>query len=216
MMWRWKIAQAAEIRWWQLYLKDKDPKAYLAWKGQYWTNLLANIGLEHIPENAKCLDAGSSLAGIFMVLKSQEVLAIDPLMEAYQKELPNFFQPQWYTHTLFEKGMLEHIKCQDQFDYVFCLNVINHVKDIKAALDKLWGSLKAGGTLVLSIDAHNYEIFKHIFRWIPADVLHPYQYNLKEYMAMLQAYAPEQKITVTTYKKEFFFNYYILQIQKPL
>lgn len=214
-MLRWKIAQAAEIRWWQMYLKDKDPQTYLEWKRQYWKDLLHNIKLDHIPNNAKCLDAGSSLAGIFMVLQQQQVLAIDPLMNAYKTEFPQFFNTESYTNTIFEQAVLEDLKGTMAFDYIFCLNVINHVKDIHKSLNKLWQVLSPGGTLVLSIDAHNYSFFKHLFRLVPADILHPYQYDLKEYTAMLQAFAPQQNIEVLEYKREFFFNYYILKIQKP-
>ena len=42
---RWKIAQAAEIRWWQRYLKNKPTADYAAWKRQYWRDLLTEIGL---------------------------------------------------------------------------------------------------------------------------------------------------------------------------
>lgn len=215
-MLRWKIAQAAEIRWWQMYLKNKDPKTYLAWKAQYWKDLLKNIGLENIPHQAKCLDAGCSLAGIFMALENQSVLAIDPLMEAYKSELSDFIKEDWYANTSFQATTLEALQTDIKFDYIFCLNVINHVKDIKASLDKLWEVLAPGGMLILSVDAHNYKAFKYLFRCIPADILHPYQYDLQEYKNMLQIYAPQQTIKSLEYKKEFFFNYHILQISKPL
>ena len=29
MKWRWKIAQAAEIKWWKQYLKKQTPAEYL-------------------------------------------------------------------------------------------------------------------------------------------------------------------------------------------
>jgi 2-polyprenyl-3-methyl-5-hydroxy-6-metoxy-1,4-benzoquinol methylase len=214
-MLRWKIAQAAEIRWWQNYLKRKKPAEYLAWKSQYWRDFLQKIGLDTLPTGATCLDAGSSLAGIFMVLEQQKVKAIDPLMSAYQEQLPAFFERAWYPHTQFETQRLEDLADENAYDVVFCLNVINHVADIKDALRRLWQALRSGGRLVLSIDAHNYKIFKYLFRIIPADILHPHQYDLREYQAMLQAFAPEAELKTQLFKREFFFNYHVLQITKP-
>ena len=42
------------------------------------------------------------------------------------------------------------------------------------------------GTLVLSIDAHNFSFFKHLFRLMPGDILHPHQYDLTEYKTFLE------------------------------
>ena len=89
---RWKIAQAAEIRWWQRYLKNKDTGDYATWKKAYWTKLLSEIGLSALlnPNTAaqKILDAGCGPAGIFMVLTPQHQLtALDPLLNDYEKKL---------------------------------------------------------------------------------------------------------------------------------
>ena len=48
MTFRWKIAQAAEIRWWQRYLKNKPTADYAVWKTDYWQILLAEIGLSDL------------------------------------------------------------------------------------------------------------------------------------------------------------------------
>lgn len=69
--------------------------------------------------------------------------------------------------------------------------------------------VKPGGTLVVSIDAHNYSGFKKLFRLIPGDILHPHQFDLKEYQNMLASRGVEIEKSVL-YKKEFFFSYYIL------
>ena len=46
---RWKVAQAAEIRWWKLYLRRKDPQEYLRRKAAYWRRVLKQAALELLP-----------------------------------------------------------------------------------------------------------------------------------------------------------------------
>jgi len=108
------------------------------------------------------------------------------LIESYEAKLPHFSK-QDYPHVHFEENTVEQIDKKDAFDAVFCLNVINHVKDIDAAYDALVKSLKSGGILVLSIDSHNTGFFRWLFRRVPLDILHPYQYSLEEYEAALKS-----------------------------
>ena len=129
---RWKIAQAAEIRWWQRYLKNKNTSDYATWKKAYWTKLLSEIGLSALlnPNTAaqKILDAGCGPAGIFMVLTPQhQVTALDPLLNDYEKKLAHFKQI-FYPDVTFVSKSLESFDAEKQnFDTVFCLNAINHV-----------------------------------------------------------------------------------------
>jgi 2-polyprenyl-6-hydroxyphenyl methylase/3-demethylubiquinone-9 3-methyltransferase len=84
-----------------------------------------------------------------------------------------------------------------------------------ASFDKIVDLTKANGRLVVSIDAHNYGFFKHLFRTLPGDILHPHQYDLAEYEAMLTRRGCHIARTVLM-KKEFFFNYYVLVTTKSL
>ncbi len=216
-MLRWRVAQAAEIRWWKRYLRRRNPQEYLAWKRAYWLDFLQKLGFDKLPDGAFCLDAGSSLAGIFMVLQRQTVVALDPLMEAYKRDLSAFFEPKNYPQVQeFRAQEIEKMQEEAAYDYVFCLNVINHVANLRAALAALWRSLRAGGWLVLTVDAHNYRAFKHIFRLIPADILHPQQNDLAEYIALLRQLSPDAAIKTQILKREFFFSYQAIILQKPL
>jgi 2-polyprenyl-6-hydroxyphenyl methylase/3-demethylubiquinone-9 3-methyltransferase len=219
-MLRWKIAQSAEIRWWQNYLKKKDPTQYLAWKRQYWRDFLQKIYIDNVLKAGlalplRCLDAGSSLAGIFMILEHQEVTAIDPLMDIYLEKFPQFIKKEDYPNVDFQTLKLEALAEKNAYDIVFCLNVINHVADIKTALSRLWAALRSGGEFILTVDAHNYKAFKYLFRIFQGDILHPHQYDLSEYKNMLLALAPNSEIKSQLIKKEFFFNYYLLHLRKP-
>ena len=220
MTFRWKIAQAAEIRWWQNYLKNKPTTDYAHWKTHYWENLLLETGLERLntPEgtgegsNTRILDAGCGPAGIFMIFKNQKVDALDPLLDDYEEKLPHF-KKSLYPNVTFYSQPLETFDKTNEYEAVFCLNAINHVADLDKCFDILVNSVKAGGHLVVSIDAHNFLFLKTIFQTIPGDILHPHQYDLKEYSDMLTSRGCLLEKTILK-KKEFIFNYYILVLKK--
>lgn len=206
---RWKVAQWAEIRWWKRYLKNKDEASYADWKQNYWKDLLSKLGKDfELKDGQKVLDAGCGPAGIFTILEKQTVTAVDPLLDQYEKELSHFKEED-YPYTKFVCSPLEAYEVKDTFDVVCCLNVINHVHDIEKSTDNLCNALKKNAQLLLSIDAHNHAIFKHVFRTLPGDILHPHQYDLKEYQKMLTSRGLKIQQTVHV-KKEFLFDHYLL------
>ena len=89
MQLRWQIAQFFEMRWWRRYLSGKEKDAYLDWKKNYWRALLDRLDLS-IPNGATVLDAGCGPAGIFTVLPTNKVDALDPLLDQYERHLPHF------------------------------------------------------------------------------------------------------------------------------
>lgn len=210
---RWRVAQYFEIRWWKNYLKGKDINTYLSWKKEYWNNFLKKIeGHINLHKNSKILDAGCGPAGIFIVLEDYDVTAIDPLLDQYNDSLDHFKRNQYPT-TKFETIPLENLNKHEEFDLIFCLNAINHVSDLKQAFKQLYLSTKTGGILVVSIDAHNHMLLKHLFRLQPGDILHPHQYDLKEYEQMLIDLNCTILQTVLI-KKEVLFNHYVLVARK--
>nr|MBP8067504.1 methyltransferase domain-containing protein [Pedobacter sp.] len=151
-------------------------------------------------------------AGIFIALKDHEVTAFDPLLDTYNKTLQHF-KFEMYPTVKFKTDTLESFKSKEQFDTVFCMNAINHVSELDKAFLTLYQLTKPGGKIVVSIDAHNRQFFKHLFRLQPADILHPHQYDLKEYEEMLTSLNCEILLT-SLIKKEFLFNHYILVAEK--
>jgi 2-polyprenyl-3-methyl-5-hydroxy-6-metoxy-1,4-benzoquinol methylase len=210
MKFRWKVAQAAEIRWWQGYLNKKDKAEYLNWKKDYWKTFLKECELD-VPTNATCSDIGCGPAGVFTVLENEHIDAIDPLLDSYEQKLDHF-DPKDYPNVNFISSPLEQFSAKEPYDYVFCLNAINHVSDLDQCWEQLFDATKKGGTLVVSIDAHNHSFFKYLFRAIPGDILHPHQYDLKEYQDMLTKRGG--RIIKTLHKdKAFFFDYYVLVVE---
>jgi 2-polyprenyl-6-hydroxyphenyl methylase/3-demethylubiquinone-9 3-methyltransferase len=184
---QWKIAQSAELRWWKNYLKDKDPDDYKKEKLAYWKKVLSPLGsIVSQVDGLDILDAGCGPAGIFMALDQARVDAVDPLLEEYHHMLKHFDKGD-YPWVRFFESPLESFDLQKQYDIVFCMNVINHVADIALCYQKLSGWIRPGGLLVISIDAHNTPGLKHVFRWLPGDILHPHQFDLQDYRDFLGA-----------------------------
>lgn len=208
---RWRIAQFLEIRWWKNYLSNKDVSTYLEWKIKYWKQLLSELSELKIPENASILDAGCGPAGVFIALSQYHVKAIDPLLDEY-KSLAHY-QPERFKNVNFQTQTIEGMDNQSLYDVIFCLNAINHVSNIELAYDNLCNNIKESGYLVISIDAHNSNFLKRIFKALPGDALHPHQYNLNEYEKFLTSRGFTIRQTLLKEKGNI-FNYYVQVAQK--
>jgi 2-polyprenyl-6-hydroxyphenyl methylase/3-demethylubiquinone-9 3-methyltransferase len=147
-----------------------------------------------------------------MVLEQAEVVAIDPLLKAYAEKLPHFV-PEDYPWVQFENIMLEHLSVGEPFDYVFCLNAINHVSDLQRSLAILVEATKTGQSLILSIDTHRWRGLKWLFRLLPGDVLHPHQHSLTDYQALLKQ-QDLQIIQKHRLKPGWVFDYWVLVARK--
>ena len=207
MTFRWRIAQFFEIRWWRRYLHARDPKEYLDWKRAYWRNFLLKSGIE-FDSGARILDAGCGPAGIFTILENHTVDALDPLLIEYERKLPHFKRAD-FPNIRFFCQPLETFSIDFQYDAVFCLNAINHVAELDVCLDRLAALTNPGSVLALSVDAHNYGWLKRLFRLFPGDVLHPQQFDLREYREMLRerGFEVEREVLV---KRERVFGYWLL------
>lgn len=215
---RWKIAQYFELRWWKNYLLEKDRDTYLVWKKNYWYGIIQQvetiIGKQIILEdvNLQILDAGCGPAGVNIVLENHQVTAIDPLLDEYEKQVGHFSLAD-YPWVNFTNKPLEALADQEKYEVVFCMNVINHVADMELCLQNLSASLHKGGYLAMTVDAHNYSFFKHLFRLVPGDILHPHQYDLPEYIDLTEAtglsLVGQQRI-----KKDGLFDHYLLVFSK--
>jgi 2-polyprenyl-6-hydroxyphenyl methylase/3-demethylubiquinone-9 3-methyltransferase len=212
MKWKWKLAQAMEIRWWQYYLAGKTPADYLPQKAAYWHSVMRQAEITPAP-GARVLDAGCGPAGIFMVLGQQQVEAVDPLLMQYEQTLPHF-KPSDYPYVHFINSPLEDFQADQAYDLIFCLNAINHVSDIRLAMDRLVAALHPQGRLWLSIDAHRYPFLRTVFQRLPGDILHPHQYLLEEYRQMLT----DRGLDIVQHlklKPGRIFDYYLLEARYP-
>lgn len=212
MYWKWRLAQAAEIRWWQHYLKQQPPADYLRRKRQYWQRFMQQADIALAP-GASVLDAGCGPAGIFIDLPHCRVDALDPLLESYEQQLAHF-DKSWYPATRFYIQSLESFQAERAYENIFCLNAINHVADIDLAMDRLVEALAPQGRLWLSVDAHRSAKLCRLFQYLPGDILHPHQHTLAEYRQMLVDRNLEVRQPLLL-KSGRIFNYYLLEARRP-
>jgi 2-polyprenyl-6-hydroxyphenyl methylase/3-demethylubiquinone-9 3-methyltransferase len=215
MLLRWKIAQWFELQWWKRYLSGKSKEEYVVWKTNYWLQLMRTLELEKAIEAAdSIIDFGCGPFGLPLANRhwKKQLTAVDPLLDEYAATIP-FFDKQDYSGTHFISQSMEDFSSPKKFDLVFCMNAINHVHSMDKAFDVGVNSAKQTSKIVVSIDAHNYSFFKILFRLIPGDILHPHQYDLKEYSSFLESRNCAIKKAVCI-KKEFFFNHYVLVAKK--
>jgi 2-polyprenyl-6-hydroxyphenyl methylase/3-demethylubiquinone-9 3-methyltransferase len=211
--WRWNAAQFAERKWWQNYLKNKDIPAYLTWKKEYWQSLLQkSTHYFSLAATDRILDAGCGPAGMFMLFDDHPTVAFDPLIDQYEQDLPHF-KKSMYPHVQFVNAGLEDFTTKEKFSVLFCMNAINHVHDIGKSFDNLIACAEKNANIVITIDAHNHSTFKHLFRLLPGDILHPHQYDLNEYQNMLTQRGCEL-LGTELLKHEFFFDHYLLVAKK--
>lgn len=212
---KWRFAQIAELRWWKNYLKDKNPENYLQWKKNYWQTLITECEqvMGPIQEGKKVLDAGCGPAGIFMNLPKNEVVAIDPLLSGYKESIA-LFVPENFPYVRFITSSIEDFAERAEFfDLIFCMNVINHVRDFEKAVENLTRLCPAGGYLVYTIDAHRFPLLKHLFRMLPGDVLHPVQMDLEEYRKAFRGQHAEV-VYEQRIKRDGLFDHYLLILKK--
>jgi len=215
MLLRWKIAQWFELQWWKRYLSGKSKEEYIAWKTNYWLQLMRTLELERTIEEANTIiDFGCGPFGLPLANQQwkKQLIAVDPLLDEYAATIP-FFNKQDYSDTHFVTQSIEDFSSSTTYNMVFCMNAINHVHAIEKSFDVVVNSAQQNSKIVVSIDAHNFSFFKFLFRLIPGDILHPHQYNLKEYSSFLESRncKIEQVVCI---KQEFFFDHYVLVARK--
>jgi len=210
---RWRLAQRLEQWWWVRYAQNKEPEAYLRFKTQYWQDFLNRLDCS--PENfaEPMMDIGCGPAGIFTLFAERRITALDPLLSRYEQKLP-FFSRAQYPQVTFCESPLEEAPPGGPYPTVFCLNAINHFRDLEASLDRLRALTAPGGTLLFSIDCHNRRWLKPLFRATQLDLLHPHQYSLAEYTAMLEMRG-YRVLRSHTFIRRYSFNYVGLVAHLP-
>lgn len=125
-----------------------------------------------------------------MVLEQYRVIALDPLLHPYVQD--DMLRTERYPWVNFVTAELERLDDEriigvprQEIAGVFCMNVLNHVRDLTESLRALH-SIVSDGHLVLTIDVHRARLFRWLMRAAPVDTLHPHHYSRGEYVRMLE------------------------------
>ena len=211
---KWRLAQFLELLWWKRYLTKKEVKEYAIWKKEYWNSFIIKTGVgEYLNKDTLALDVGCGPAGIFISLNEQQVVAVDPLISSYESNLEHFKRSN-YPNVSFVSKAFEDFETEKDFDVIFCLNAVNHFRDFRFSIEKLQAMLNKGGVLVLSIDVHRFLFFKHLFRIIPGDALHPHQHSRSDYIGFMKSFSSLGLLSHQVLNRGNIFNYEVLIYRK--
>ena len=196
-------------------MRGQDVGEYIGRKRAYWRKFLRETGHQRVldPERQhglRVLDAGCGPAGVFTVLAKASVTAVDPLLDDYD-ELPHFERTA-YPNVHWRALPLEDFGDVGAYDYVFCQNVINHVRDLGTVLRVLAKALRPDGTLVISVDAHRHAWLKPVFQALPGDILHPHQLSIDDYLDACRE-AGLDVVDEQLYATPFLFDYWVLTLK---
>ncbi len=210
---RWKVAQYFEIRWWRRYTSGMDKDEYLCKKKVYWQRVLDQCAeFFTIGKGDTLIDVGCGPSGVYMVFPENKVTAVDPLLDRYAAELPIFSFCD-HSNVRFITSTVEELVTDSTYDYVFCMNAINHVSDIRAGFSVLARLAAPGAKLVVGIDAHNHSFLKWLFRSLHFDILHPHQYDVADYRDMIENEGCSVLTTIVL-KRNNIFNYVLFVATK--
>jgi SAM-dependent methyltransferase len=116
--------------------------------------------LPYLPSSGGCdlhvleVGAGSCLLSAYLASKKLRVSALEPLGSEFdfltkaQADVLDFCRRNEIALQLMHKGV-EQLDISGQFDLVFTINALEHMRDPLLAIDNMYRSLKPGGTLLV-------------------------------------------------------------------
>ena len=143
----WRRAQSGHLESWAVYAQKgvrEGPERAAMWK-----QILAEVERRRpVRPGERVLDIGCGLDTVLDFLPDVRGYTLDSLMA----ELACFGLAANQRHT---SAAFETMPFRDRvFDRVFCMNVLDHVRDPAAGVAEIARVLVPGGTLVLSVDTY--------------------------------------------------------------
>lgn len=114
------------------YLAERE--ANYEWHAMRFPEIEAETGLG--------LDVGCGLVS-HLEFAGVEAIAVDPLLERYDEIYPLQGERIFYQHGYQDDGLIPFPDAH--FDFVWCVNVIDHTAHQNDLLDEIWRVLKPGG-----------------------------------------------------------------------
>jgi len=155
--------------WVREFIHNKS-KVLEYWEKYRYLNKIKKIC--NITQNSKILDVGCGICTVLHYVEGQR-FGIDPLAEEYLKI---YDYPEGINIV---KSFGENIPfLSEEFDVIFCSNVLDHVTDYEATVNEINRVLKKDGNFILTI-----EIFKEKTKRDPA---HPHSLTKNDIYSLLK------------------------------
>jgi len=186
----------------------------LSSKKIYLRRILQMLGLDVDTLKGKTvLNVGCGPAGMFILLNESNVTALDPLLDKYDQTLASFNKSD-YPHTRFISRLVEEYSPTQKYDFIFAINMLDHVNNLTQTAMVLHSALKAeDGQLIVLVDSHRSRLLKLLMKIIPVNPLHPNSLSLEDYLKIFQ----NHNLTCTRqliFAKKLFFDYQLLVFRK--
>jgi len=186
---RWIDAQKFEEKCWQdAWTLQDDWNNW--WKKQFDDYELLE---ENLPDDITAIEVGcgpfTNMRLIESVLQYKNNLYLylsDPLIQSYLKLPTCWIKENSYAHKGLQDGktialdnsQLENLKFDDnKFDFLVCINVLDHVENVDKCFEEIYRVLKKGGLLILGQDLTDWEKRKDPSPKEDQDPMHPIRLN---------------------------------------
>lgn len=183
---RWLAAQQAEKR----ELGDAETiRGFIQVRRHTWSRLVDELrDVIDFSVSQRILEIGSGPTSIFLALKGGERYAVDPNFDILFSQHPFIRETQEYQGVHFINGAFEDVPTDKPFGLVFMINMLDHLGDLKPAVDKINEVLKLGGMLVIVVDCYADSWVKSIVSFFDPDPPHPHHFVSREITDMFSAY----------------------------
>lgn len=140
--------QEAELAFWRDLVNGVGPKQYHAFRAAEYADKT-----RHFPsfatQDGEGLDYGCGCVSVFEgAQRLQPIIAVDPLWSYYESLLP----PTKLRCSYLNVAQDEPLVFVDFFDWVACINMIDHTPDPQFALEQIWKVLRPGGRLYFEVN----------------------------------------------------------------
>jgi len=152
----WEEAQKAELGWWVAAIAAKYPSREefaRARLSEGTIRLGAHFGVPSI--GGRLLDVGCSPVSVHEGREEVEVVAIDPLLDAFCENVPNFARKGRVANVEYRCCRIQDVQ-DDPFDVVWCVNVLDHTDDWQDIIQH-FGRL-AKDLLLVGVDVRHGEL----------------------------------------------------------
>lgn len=204
----WNTAQINEIKFWEdIYIHNKTDLVYSKTSDDGWVSFAKEILLRHnlkLDElaNKIIVDIGSGpgglIKGLILIGKKENInfkklIAIDPLMKFFKEKIGLIDEQK---NVVLIESMGEKLPINDnEVDYVFCTNVIDHCNNPSQIVSESKRILKTGGMFCPSLHlVYNFWTpIKNYIKFI--DTNHPFHLNKTDINKIINKSFDKFKIT---------------------
>ncbi|MDD5073732.1 MAG: class I SAM-dependent methyltransferase [Candidatus Shapirobacteria bacterium] len=117
---------------------------------------------EHLKPQSKILDAGCGEGNVSLILAKNHhrVWGIDLSKKAIALAEKRAKKLNLEKHATFYIGNLEKLTINKKFDVIFCIEVLEHVRNDEKVIKNLFSHLKSGGLILITVPSKSAPLYK--------------------------------------------------------